>query len=70
MILWTPMQLELVVEGMDAMEHPQFEHVCRLGVPMVVERTKDGRRRIDRVLSTDPLDFLDQGNTPGRYLDC
>lgn len=70
MILWTPMQLELVLEGIETMASPQMEHICRLGVPMLVEKTKDGKRRIDRVLSTDPMDYLDLENTPGRYLDC
>lgn len=68
MILWTPMQLELVLEGLEKMTAPDYEEISVGGVPMVVERTGSGRSRIAKLLSTDPADYLRAEYTPGSML--
>lgn len=69
MILWTPMQLELVFEGLEDMCPPQYDQVYHRGVPLLVERTKNGRGRVARLLSTDPRDYLNLEYTPGSLID-
>lgn len=69
MILWTPMQLELVFEGLEDMGAPEYGQVCHRGVPVLVERTKGGRGRVARLLSTDPRDYLNVEYTPGNLID-
>lgn len=68
MILWTPMQLELVLEGLEDMCHPSYSQVSHQGVPMLVEKTPDGRSRIARLLSTNPSDYLNTEFTPGSFI--
>lgn len=70
MILWTPMQLELVFEGLEKMADPEYGHLCRDGVSMLVQRTGDGRLRVARLLSTDPMDYLKKEYSPGTMLEC
>lgn len=70
MILWTPMQLELVLEGLEDMCPPRRSLVSYRGVPMLVERAADGRSKIAQLLSTDPADYLNAEYTPGNYLDA
>ncbi|MCL6477010.1 MAG: YlzJ-like family protein [Peptococcaceae bacterium] len=69
MILWTPMQLELVLEGLEDMCPPEYSHVSHRGVPMLVERTRSGGYKIARLLSTDPADYLKLEYTPGNCLE-
>lgn len=69
MILWTPMQLELVLEGLEEMCPPRYSQVTRRGVPMLVERTADGQQRIARLLSTNPADYLNLEYTPGNFVE-
>ena len=68
MILWTPMQLELVLEGLEEMVSPRCSQVVHQGVPMLVEKTGYGRSRVARLLSTDPGDYLKPELSPGSYL--
>lgn len=70
MILWTPMQLELVLEGLEDMRHPRYSEISYQGVPMLVEKTQDGRSRVARLLSTNPSDYLNVQYTPGTFVDC
>jgi len=68
-ILWTPMQLELVLEGMENMTTPDYCRISHQGVPMLVEKTDGGRKRIARLLSTNPADYLNADYTPGKFLE-
>ena len=70
MILWTPMQLELVFEGLEKMSDPGYRHVCHRGVPMLVEKNGEGGVRVARLLSTDPRDYLKAEYVPGNMLEC
>ncbi len=69
MILWTPMQMELVLEGIENMTSPSYCQISYRGVSMLVEKTDGGRKRIARLLSTNPADYLNTDYTPGKYLD-
>lgn len=69
MILYTPVQLELVLEGFDQTNYPDYEEINFKGVPMVVESTDFGRKRIVKLLSTDPYDYLKPEMTPGSIIE-
>lgn len=69
MILWTPMQLELVFEGLEEMRPPEHSQITYQGVPMMVERTTSGKAKIIRLLSTNPQDYLNVSYAPGNFVD-
>jgi len=69
-ILYTPMQLELVLEGFDKTEYPEYKEVNYRGVQMLVEGAGFGKKRIVKLLSTDPFDYLKPEMTPGNLIDC
>ncbi|MCL6638463.1 MAG: YlzJ-like family protein [Firmicutes bacterium] len=70
MILYTPMQLELVLEGFDQTVYPDYETIEYDGVPILVERDGAGRRKIVKLLSTSPRDYLRPDLAPGAVLEC
>ncbi|MDI3538156.1 MAG: hypothetical protein PWP12_61 [Bacillota bacterium] len=67
MILYTPMPLELVLEGMEDYR-PQYEEVVVRGHKLLVERTGVNQAKLVRLLSTNPNDFLDPSFFPGSIL--
>lgn len=69
MILYTPMQLELVLEGLENMSAPNTREIRRQGVPMVVEDVGSGKVKVTRLLSTDPKDYLLNDISPGNIID-
>ncbi|MHB1042110.1 MAG: YlzJ-like family protein [Eubacteriales bacterium] len=69
MILYTPMQLELVLEGFDKTQYPDYEKIEYDGVSMLVERTCQGKKKVVKLLSTDPKDYLRPDLIPGSELD-
>lgn len=68
MILYTPMQLELVFEGFDNTRYPEYKEVEYQGVPMIVETLGSGRQKIVKLLSTNPFDYLKPELTPGSII--
>ncbi len=70
MILYTPMQLELVLEGLDTTKYPEYEEIQYKDIPMVVEEVGLGRKRIVKLLSTNPYDYLKPGISPGTIIKC
>lgn len=68
MILYTPMQLELVLEDFDKTKYPEYQEIKYDGVSMLVENTGDGRKRIVRLLSTNPHDYLRTNLQPGSFI--
>ncbi|MCG9969721.1 YlzJ-like family protein [Pelotomaculum terephthalicicum JT] len=70
MILYTPMQLELVLEGFDREKYPEYQEINYDGVSMVVENTSNGKKRIVKLLSTNPYDYLKTNLQPGSLIDC
>jgi len=69
MILYTPMQLELVLEGFDTTSYPDYKNIEYQGVPMVVEPYGSGKYRIVRLLSTNPYDYLKPELAPGMVIN-
>ncbi len=65
MILYTPMQLELVFEGLDNMKAPKTRQVNIGGTQVLVEETNPGEGKVNRVLSSDPSVYLRQELKPG-----
>ncbi|MEW6243985.1 MAG: YlzJ-like family protein [Bacillota bacterium] len=65
MVIYTPMPPEVVLsqEGTDTLEERDVR-----GVRLLVRPLPDGRCRIERVLSTDPLVFLNTDFTPGNVI--
>ena len=72
MILYTPMQLELVLAGLDQMDHSSDRKVTIKGVPAIVRKNSTGKEEIVQLLSTNPYDFLREDLAPGTQIipDC
>lgn len=70
MILYTPMQLELVLDGLDPTVYPEYKQIKYQGVSMLVEGADFGRRRIVKLLSTNPYDYLKPELMPGSIIEC
>ncbi len=67
MILYTPVQPELIFEGYTDESEPQKSVVCDIdGVQVLVSQTGLNEGCIERVLSTDPMVYLDDRLAPGR----
>lgn len=65
MILYTPMQLELVLEGLEEMAVQNLRSVKVNGVPALVQDEGTGRGKIIKLLSTDPSHYLNLDLAPG-----
>ena len=66
-IIYTPMPLELVLEGIDK-EGPQYQEIEVAGTKLMVEQTGMAHGRIIRLLSTNPADYLRPEYQPGTEL--
>ncbi|MDR3563552.1 MAG: YlzJ-like family protein [Negativicutes bacterium] len=66
MILWTVMPLELVFSS--EYSPSPFEDIDYAGTKMMVERISDNERRVVRILSSAPEDFLRPEIQPGTVL--
>ena len=65
MILWTPVPMEQVLEGFDANTYPKEEIGEIEGIPVLLEKVEDGKRRVVRINSSDPTHYLNQAVYPG-----
>jgi len=75
-ILYTVLPEEAVLAGMDHPEDPgggparteRLTQVAGRGGPvrLILEQTPGGTWRIQRLVSSDPFDFLDPALSPGR----
>lgn len=65
MILYTPMPLELVTEGLEKMKQPAVRAVIYAGVPLLLEDAGAGTGKVVRLLSTEPQDYLRADLFPG-----
>ncbi len=63
-ILYTPMPLELVLEGIDK-AGPQYQEIEVAGAKLMVEQTGIAQGRVIRLLSTNPQDYLTAQYQPG-----
>jgi len=46
----------------------QYKYINSSGVDMMVEQLPNGQKRIERILSTNPLDFLNPMFQPGNII--
>ena len=69
MILYTPMQLELVLDGIEEMRPPSYREINIGGVQMLVEDVGPGAVRVIKLLSTDPGHYLISDYKPGNTID-
>ncbi|MGQ9825613.1 MAG: YlzJ-like family protein [Desulfotomaculales bacterium] len=65
MILYTPLPLELVTEGLEKMKQPAVRTVVYAGVPLLLEETGTGTGKVVKLLSTEPQDYLRADLFPG-----
>lgn len=68
MILYTVMQLELVLEGFDQTRYPLHKILYYEDVPVLVEETSGGYKRVIKVLSTNPEHYLNPRLVPGSLI--
>lgn len=68
MILYTPMQLELVLEGFDSTKYPEYREVNYKGVSLLVEDDGFGATKVVKLLSTRPSDYLKPELAPGSLI--
>ncbi|HZW84233.1 MAG TPA: YlzJ-like family protein [Candidatus Deferrimicrobium sp.] len=68
MLYWTPLELEQVFEGWDNLKL-QLTQVSYDGVIMEVKPLGDGTGEIVRLLSTEPLDYLNSEYAPGNIIN-
>ncbi len=65
MILYTPMQLELVLAGFEKLDRSSEREVTVNGVPAIVKDIGGGKMELVQILSTNPMDFLRSELYPG-----
>ncbi len=67
MVLYTPLSLDDVFSGNQPSEDV-FEAVIQ-GRQVLLRRGADGMARLERLLSTEPNDYLDPAFSPGTVLN-
>lgn len=65
-IIWTIMPPERWLAGWD--QAPGDETEINDGHRILVVSRRDGRRQVSRLISTDPLDYLNESYFPGTQL--
>ncbi|MCF8011960.1 MAG: hypothetical protein K9L17_12055 [Clostridiales bacterium] len=65
MILYTPIQLEQVLQGLDEMKSAKTKQVMISGVPALVQVEEDGSNKLVKLLSTDPEHYMRPELVPG-----
>lgn len=68
MILYTEVPLETVLEGIDN-PPPETAEITVNGVLMQVETTSPYRGKIVRLLSPDPMHYLNPAYAPGQLIE-
>lgn len=66
MIIYTPLPLDIVLEGVQ--QKRNYEEITVDEVKLQVEKLPDGRYKINQVLSTNPSDFLNPKYQPGNFI--
>lgn len=65
MILYTPMQLELVFAGMEEQQVSTEREVVINNSTLIVKDSSPGKARVVRLISTNPYDYLKPEYMPG-----
>ncbi len=66
MMLWTIYPPEVVFKNEE--EAPRHEEISVGNRIFMVSRTKGGQRQIERLISTDPADYMNPTWQPGQIL--
>ncbi len=66
-IMYTPMPIELILEGMEK-ERPPYQELEVGGAKLLVEQLGMHNYRVVRLISTDPMDYLKSEFQPGTEL--
>jgi len=66
MILYTTVPQELIFPT-EASAYGKQEIITYNGIPMMVEKVEEGKRII-RILSTNPTDYMEQSIMPGQII--
>jgi hypothetical protein len=66
MTLWSILPTELVLNNID--EPPVYEEIQYNNIKMLVEKINPTQCKINRLLSTDPQDYLHPQMQPGSIL--
>ncbi len=64
-MLWTIYPLEVVLGAEDP---PQTQELSRNGRTFIVSHLSDGQRRIERLISSEPADYLRPHWQPGNRI--
>jgi len=64
-ILYTPMQLELVFAGMEEQQVSTEREVVINNSTLIVKDSSPGKARVVRLISTNPYDYLKPEYMPG-----
>lgn len=67
-MLWTVMPTELVMEGHETYRPAYAEMPWKNGT-LLVEETGQNTARVVRLISTDPMDYLDPAIQPGSIIE-
>jgi hypothetical protein len=67
MILYTPLPLEAVFEGMDSLEN-DLQEIQMNGLTMQVKMVGPTQAQIVRLISPDPQQYLNPAYAPGSYI--
>jgi hypothetical protein len=65
-MMHTVMPMELVFP--QETTYPALKEISHAGVNLLVEEQSSGRQRIERILSSNPMDFLNPQIQPGNTL--
>lgn len=69
MILYTPMQLELVLAGLEQMDRSSERIALVNGTPALVRDAGGGKTELVQLLSTNPADYLRKELSPGSLVE-
>lgn len=67
MIIYSPIPAELIWQDMDEPQFKLVEHVLN-GIPVQVRLIGTKEARVERILSTDPQDYLLASCQPGQNI--
>lgn len=67
MIIYTPLPLELVLEGNSDFS-PEYQEVEREGIMLLIENLGNQRGKVVRLFSSNPQDYLNPLLQPGEII--
>lgn len=67
MIIYSPVPAEVIWQNMDEPQYKLIDHVIN-GVPVQIRLINRTEARVERILSTDPQDYLYATCQPGQSI--